>query len=171
MKGLLLLFGSMLVLSRAAAFAKAPPISITSPDQGSTYVFASIKDHQLIWDKRRRELVAHVVFQEYDKTDGPASDDEHDFRLPGVRFDPATGIFSATSAKGKVIPVARLKKSFLFSSIETLPNAVVRVVRLGGNVSVVLEAISPDDPALRAPPAGSDGSGDPRAIDISQLFH
>jgi len=135
-----------------------PPISITSPDKATTFAYGIIKNHALVWNKAAKMLVARVTFSEEDSNYGNSTDDTHEFRLPGVTFDAATGIFSATTAKGEVIPVAHIKKRLFISSIETLPNAVVRIVHPKGNVSVILEAISPNDPSMHPPPTDSDST-------------
>ena len=87
-----------------------PPISITSPDAATTFAYGTIKTHSLIWDKNHKVLIARVTFAEEDSNYGQTTDDTHEFRLPGVTFDEAKGIFFATSAKGEVIPVARIKR-------------------------------------------------------------
>jgi len=49
-----------------------------------------------------------------------------------------------------------------------LPNAVVRILHPRGNVSVILEAVRPDDPSLRpaAAPAADDGT---HGVDIRTI--
>jgi hypothetical protein len=125
-----------------------PPISITSPDAATTFAYGTIKTHSLIWDKNHKVLIARVTFAEEDSNYGQTTDDTHEFRLPGVTFDEAKGIFFATSAKGEVIPVARIKKALFIRTIETTPNAAIRVLHPRGNLQVILEAISPNDPAM-----------------------
>jgi hypothetical protein len=171
----ILALGSVFLVLAAAppavAFDDGPPISITSPDEARTFVLATLKEHSLFWNKRSHQLYARLVFAEIDQDGGSANDDAHDFLLPGVTLDETKGIFFAKSAKGEVIPVAHLRKALFFSTIETLPNSVVRVLHSHGNVNVVLEAIRPDDPAMRT--AGSPG-GDPsdtQAVDIHQVLH
>ena len=102
-----------------------PPIAITSPDAATTFAYGTIKNHALVWDKKEKVLVARVTFTEKNSNYGQATDDTHEFRLPGVTFDEAKGIFFATTAKGEVIPVARIKKVLFVKTIETMPNAVV----------------------------------------------
>ena len=145
-----------------------PPISITSPDIGSTFVYASLKGRSLYWNKHDRMLVARVTFTEVDESANTPQDDTLDFRLPGIAFDEVKGIFSATSAKGEVIPVARIKKQLFLKTIEILPNARVRVLRQRGNVSVILEAISPNDPAMHPAPSNPEGE---HAVDIRQMIN
>ena len=131
----------------------APPISIKSPDTGSTFAFGTIKNHSLFWDKKGKMLIVRVTFTDDDQAFGQSNDDTHEFRLPGVDLDEAKGIFFATSAKGEVIPVAHFKKVLFLNSIETTRNAAVRIIHpKGGSVTVILEAISPDDPAMNAVP-------------------
>ncbi len=136
----------------AANEEEGPAISITSPDTATTFAFGTVKSHSLIWDKKSRMLLAEVTFTDAELNFGQSNDDTHQFRLPGVTLDAAKGIFFASSAKGESIPVAHFKKVLLFTTIETLPNAVVRILHPGGNVTVILEAISPSDPAMHAPP-------------------
>jgi hypothetical protein len=134
-----------------------PPINITSPDTATTFAYGTIKNHVLFWDQQRQLLIARVTFTDAETSDGQAQDDEHDFRLPGVGFDAAKGVFYAVSAKGETIPVAHYKKTLFIKSIEVLPNAVVRVEHPHGNVTVYLVAISPNDPAMKhAPDANPD---------------
>jgi hypothetical protein len=144
-----------------------PSISITSPDTASTFVFGTIKNHALIWNKAAKLLIARVTFVDAQQDNSQAYDDTHDFRLPGVTFDAATGVFSATSAKGEVIPIARIKKVLFINTIETLPNAVIRVLHPKGNVTVILEAISPNDPAMHAPPDNPNGT---HQVDIDKIL-
>ena len=90
------------------------PISISSPDVASTFVFAKIKSHALVWDRKTSTLLARVTAMD-DTSDGSmqAEEDTHDFRLPGVTFDASRQLYVAVSAKGEVIPVARPKKDSL----------------------------------------------------------
>jgi hypothetical protein len=147
----------------------APPISITSPDKGTTYAFGTIKNHTLIWSKNQKMLIARITFTADSDTQGTLSDDTQEFRLPGVAFDEAKGIFTATTAKGEVIPVAHYKNVLFIKSVETLPNAAVRVLHPRGVITVILEAIRPDDPALHAPPDDSDPNEN-HSVDISHLM-
>jgi len=142
-----------------------PLISITSPDAGTTFAFGTIKQHSLYWDKKNHELVAHVIFTDVEQDGGPASDDIHDFHLPGITFDEAKGLFFATSAQGEAIPVAKIEKILFAKTIEILPNAVVRINHRHGNIEVKLEAISPNDPALHAPVSNT------QTLDIHQILH
>jgi hypothetical protein len=77
-------------------------------------------------------------------------------------------VFFATTAKGELIPVAHIKKVLFVKSIETTDNAAVRVLHpRGGNVTVILEAISPNDPAMHPPvPANGDGT---HPVDINSI--
>ena len=145
-----------------------PPISITSPDTATTFAFGTIKHHALIWNKDT--LIARITFTDVDLTTQETDDDTHEFRLPGITFDSAKGIFYAQTAKGEMIPVAHIKKTLFLKSIETLPNARVRIIREHGTVNVILEAISPNDPALH-PPAGSSDPDAPRQIDIKSILN
>jgi len=146
-----------------------PPISITSPDKGTTFAYGSIKNHTLIWSKKYKTLVARITFTDAEFNNGQPNDDTHEFRLPGVAYDETKGLFFATSAKGEIIPVAQVKKAFLFKTIETLPNANVRIQRMSGNVTVILEAISPNDPALHAPPS-STNPDETQKVDTNKIL-
>jgi hypothetical protein len=145
-----------------------PPISITSPDAGTTFAYGEIKSHALIWRKSDNMLLALVTFTDAQMNSGQPNDDAHEFRLPGVTFDQAKGLFVATTAKGEVIPVARFKKVLFLKTIETTPNAVVRVLHPRGNITVILEAISPTDPAMH--PANSDPDAEHR-VDIDKILN
>jgi hypothetical protein len=149
----------------ARAFDDGPPISITSPDAATTYAYSSIKEHELFWDKKTQTLIARVVFTPVDSDSASADDDSHNFRLPGVTFDHATGIFSAVTAAGDSIPVAKIRKRLFLTIIETLPNAVVRIHHERGQVSVVMEAVRPDSPEMRAP-----APDQPHAVGFKQLI-
>lgn len=164
------LLGSLLLAPRLISAADdGPPIAITSPDKATTYAFGSIKSHALIWDKKRQLLIAQVVFIDPETASGQPEDDEHEFRLPGVSFDESKGLFYAVSARGETIPVARVKKTFFLKTIEVLPNANVRIQHPHGNVTVILEAISPNDPAMRARPPDTNPD-DTHAVDISKIL-
>ncbi|HEV3272416.1 MAG TPA: hypothetical protein VGZ93_09570 [Candidatus Methylacidiphilales bacterium] len=163
-----LLILAAVLLSLQAVFAQddGPPIAITSPDTATTFVYGTIKSHELIWDKKKKMLVAVITFTDIDEP----NDDTHEFRLPGITFDQAKGLFFATTAKGELIPVARLKKGLFTRVIETTPNAVVRVLHPKGNITVILEAISPDDPAMHSAPADSD-SDVTHQVDINKILN
>jgi hypothetical protein len=147
-----------------------PPISITSPDTATTFAYGIIKNHALIWDKKEKVLIARVTFTEELSNNSQPTDDTHEFRLPGVTFDEAKGIFSATTAKGEVIPIAHFKKVLFVKTIETTPNAVVRIQHPRGNVTVILEAISPNDPAMHQAPATSDPNAT-HSVDINRILN
>jgi hypothetical protein len=159
-----------LAVAQEAVLSKdeSPPISITSPDTGSTFVYGTLKGRQLYWSKHDKMLMARVTFTDASALDTNLQDDTMEFRLPGVAFDEAHGVFTATSTKGEVIPIAHLKKTLFVKSIEILPNARVRVIHVHGTVNVILETISPNDPAMRAAPLNPDGE---RAVDIQQILH
>jgi hypothetical protein len=172
-RGLFLLALACLLLSfRLGAKPQddGPPISITSPDKGTTYAFGTIKNHALFWSKSQKMLIAQVTFTDENDNQAMASDDTHEFRLPGVTFDEARGIFTATTSRGEVIPVAHYKNVLFIKSVVTLPNAVVRVLHPRGIITVILEAISPDDPAMHPPPDNSDPNG-AHPVDISHLLN
>ncbi len=173
----LVLFLALMLFAPASVFAQeavlmkdeGPPIAITSPDVGTTYVYGSLKSRQLYWNKRAKMLIARVTYTDSEMVDNNSpQDDTMDFHLPGVAFDETRGIFTATTAKGVVIPIAHLKKSFFVKTIEILPNARVRVIRDHGNVTVVLEAISPDDPAMHPAPTNPDGT---HSVDFSHMLN
>jgi hypothetical protein len=159
------------------AFDDGPPIVIKSPDTATTFAFAMIKQHELLWDKRNGQLLARVVFTPVDGNDGASADqDEHDFRLPGVTFDEKKGLFFAAAANGDLIPIARIKKTLFLKTVEPMPNANVIVLHPHGNVSVTLEAIRPDDPAMHPAPPAASGQTDPEgnqahSLDIQQVLH
>jgi len=139
-----------------------PPIVIVSPDAGTTFAYGTIRNRALVWDPKTKMLIARVTFTDQRLASGQPNDDQHEFRLPGVTFDSATGIFSAKSAQGKLIPVAQIKKTLFFQHIEALPNARVRIMHPRGDITVVLEAIDPKDPAMhpKPKPGNQDGTHD-----------
>src|SRR5579871_210063 len=130
-----------------AADDQAPPVVINSPDTATTFTYGTIKHRQLVWSDAKKTLYAEVTFVDEQPNDLQAEDDTHRFSLPGVKFDQPHGIFYVTTAQGEVIPIAQRKKAFLVSTIDVLPNAIVRVFHHRGNVSVTLEAIRPADVA------------------------
>ncbi len=146
-----------------------PPISITSPDTGSTYAYGTLKQRSLYWSAHDKMLMARVVFSNEEDTDSTTpQDDTLEFRLPGVTFDQAKGIFSATTAKGEVIPIAHIRKQLFVKTIEMLPNARVRVIHERGVVNVILEAISPNDPAMHPGQSNPDGE---RPVGFKDMFN
>jgi hypothetical protein len=168
---LLFLAVAATLFSSRIVFAQddGPPISITSPDAAMTFATGTVKSHDLIWNKSRKVLIARVTFTDAEQNLGQVNDDTHEFRLPRISFDAAKGVFFATTAKGEIIPVAHFKKILFIKSIETLPNAVIRIVHpTGGNVTVILEAISPNDPAMHSGPANSDPDGT-HQVDIDKI--
>jgi hypothetical protein len=154
----------------ASAQDDGPPISITSPDTGTTFAYGTVKNHTLIWRKSEKMLIAQVTFAEEDSDYGQATDDTHEFRLPGVTFDETKGVFFATTAKGDVIPVAHIKKTLFIKSIEVLPNANIRILHPRGVITVILEAISPNDPAMHPSPDNSNPDAT-HSLDIKQILN
>jgi hypothetical protein len=142
-----LLFLALAALPLRAEQDFSPVISIASPDTATTFVFGTIKSRALIWNESTRTLSAEVTFEDEQQT-AQATDDTHRFRIPGITLDKAKGIFYATSAAGEAVPIARRKKELFLSTIEVLPNAIVRVFHHHGDVSVTLEAIRPSELAL-----------------------
>ena len=155
----------------APADDDGPLISITSPDQATTFVYGSIKNHSLVWNKKDKTLVALVTFIDVSDDSNSTSQDSHEFRLPGIGLDPAKGIFYATASSGQTVPVARFKKGLFMQTIEVLPNAIVRILHPHGNVTVILEAISPDDPAMHPAPAPAANPDGTHQEDIQQVLH
>ncbi len=146
-----------------------PPISITSPDAGTTFALGTIKARSLSWDKRAHVLIVRVTFTDAESANGQPNEDMHEFRIPGISFDEAKGIFSARTAKGEIIPVAHFRKVLFVKSIETTPNAAVRIIHpRGGNVTVILEAISPNDPAMHPAPTNPDGT---HKVDVDKILN
>ncbi len=144
-----------------------PPISITSPDNGVTFAYATIKSHSLVWNKNLNMLQAVVTFTDGQMNQGQPNDDTHEFRFPGVTFDQAKGVFYATTRDGVVIPIAHIKKALFFNSIVPYPNARVRIIYPRGNITVILEAIPPTDPAMHPAPTDPDGT---HAVDIKSTL-
>jgi hypothetical protein len=163
------LLASFLLPAGALLADDGPPISITSPDKAVTFAYGTIKQRTLFWDGRGKILMARVVFTDADPVVGSPQDDAHEFRLPGVSFDPAKGVFYAVSARGETIPVARLKKALFFKTIEVLPNAVIRIQHPRGNVTVILEAISLED--LKHVKPDDTNPDDTHAMDINSILH
>jgi hypothetical protein len=153
-----------------------PIISITSPDTATTFAYGTIKNRALIWSDSTQTLSAEITFVDVDPTSTQSNDDTHRFRLPGVTLDKALGVFYATSPKGEVIPVAHRKKVLFVSTIEVLPNAIVRVNHPHGEVTVELEAIRPSDVAkLKKAQADQDAQSNPdgnngHAVNIQDLL-
>lgn len=139
-----------------------PVISITSPDSATTFAFGTITKRALIWSDSTQTLSAEITFVDEQQTTNQANEDSHRFRLPGVTFDKAHGIFYATSPKGEAVPIAQRKKVLFVPTITILPNAVVRVNHRRGEVTVELEAIRPDDVAkLRKEQAAQNAQANP----------
>ncbi len=167
----LVLLAPGLALAQDSVLAKddGPPIAITSPDVGATFVFGDLKGRSLYWNKRQKMLIARVTYSDDTLLNNNSpQDDTMEFRLPGVAFDEGKGLFTATTAKGEVIPIAHFKKTLFIKTIEILPNARVRIIRDQGNVTVILEAISPNDPAMHPAPINPDGT---HPVDIRQILN
>jgi hypothetical protein len=167
---ILLLFLAV-ALPLLAADESEPPISITSPDTATTYAFGKIKSRSLHWSEAKQTLSAEVTFVDEQPDSLQSNEDSHSFLLPGITLDKAHGIFYATSVKGEVIPVARRKKSLFLTTIQVLPNAIVRVNHSHGNVTVTLEAIRPADVAKEQRKQDAEGGPDAtHSIDLHQLL-
>jgi hypothetical protein len=158
----LLLFLALTASPLLADDEFGPVISIASPDTATTFAFGTIKSRALIWNDSTQTLSAEVTFVDEQQSALQPSDDTHRFRIPGITLDKAHGIFYAKSASGEVVPVARRKKALFLSTIEVLPNAIVRVFHQRGNVNVKLEAIRPSDLArIRKEETGGDTNTNP----------
>jgi hypothetical protein len=137
-------------------------ISIASPDSATTFAYGTIKNRALIWSDSTQTLSAEITFIDEQQSTNQPNDDTHRFRLPGVTLDKAHGVFYATSPKGEVIPIAHRKKVLFVTTIEVLPNAIVRVNHRHGEVTVELEAIRPADVAkLRKAQTAQDAQSNP----------
>ena len=176
MPRLLFFLFALTVLPLLADDGSGPLISIVSPDTATTFAFGSIKNRALIWSDSTQTLSAEITFIEEQQYTLQPDDDTHRFRLPGITLDKAHGIFYATSPKGEVIPVARKKKTLFITTIEVLPNAIVRVSHHRGEVSVSLEAIRPSDAAklrkdkaTQAAQSNPDGDGG-HTVNIQDLL-
>ena len=163
---------AFIALPVAAEQEFSPVISIASPDTATTYALGSIKHHGLIWNDATQTLSAEVTFVDVDRTGPQDTDDTHRFRIPGITLNKAQGIFYATSPGGEAIPIARRKKTLFISSIEILPNAVVRIFHQHGNVSVRLEAIRPSELARvqKETPDGNTNADGSHTIDLKDLL-
>jgi len=162
MPRLLLFLLALTMLPLLADDEGGPLISIVSPDSATTFAFGSISKRALLWSESSQTFFAEITFVDEQQYTLQPNDDTHRFRLPGITLDKAHGIFYATSLKGEVIPVARKKKELFFTTIEILPNAIVRVSHRHGEVSVSLEAIRPSDAAkLRKAQAAHDAQSNP----------
>jgi hypothetical protein len=165
---LLLLLVPLLLPTGVLLADDGPTISITSPDKAVTFAYGTIKQRTLFWDGKNKILIARVVFTDAQLNEGAPQEDQEQFRLPGVSFDQAKGVFYAVSARGETIPVARLKKALFFKTIEVLPNAVIRIQHPRGNVTVILEAIRPDD--LKHVKPDDTNPDDTHAMDINSIL-
>jgi hypothetical protein len=167
---LLVVAAALFSFQFASAEDDGPPISITSPDAGTTFAFGTIKNHSLIWNKSGKMLLAHVTFTDEELTENTPQEDVHEFRLPGISLDEAKGVFYATTAKGEIIPVAHYKKTLFLKTIEVLPNANIRILHPRGVISVILEAISPNDPAMHPAPGNTDPDATHK-LDINKILN
>jgi hypothetical protein len=151
---------------------EAPPIIINSPDSATTFAYGTIKDRSLVWNDATKTLYAQVTFTDEQQDNLQAEDDTHRFRLPGVTV--AHDVFYATTDKGEAIPIARRKKVLFLSTIEVLPNAIVRVYHRHGDVSVTLEAIRPADVAKIKQQQDQSGSANPdgsHTFNLQDILH
>ncbi len=164
---------TFLLLTPLSLFASddGPVVSITSPVIGHTFAGGEIKFHQLMWFPKTHALVARITFtNELHAVNSNVDEDDIDFPIPGVAFDPGTKLFYVTLPNGDVIPVARSKKILFTQDIKTLPNAAVRLIyKGGGDVSLILEAIYPKD-VKRFQDAHQDTGGSFN-LNLSNLFH
>jgi hypothetical protein len=165
------LFLALGALRLAAQDNDGPLISIASPDTATTFAFGTIKSRALIWDDKAQMLLAEVTFQDEQQYTLQPNDDTHRFRLPGVTLDKAHGIFYATSPKGEAIPVARKRKTLFLTTIQVLPNAIVRISHEHGDVKVTLEAIRPSDVAkVKKAQSGQDNPDGTHSINLQDLL-
>ncbi|PTX99915.1 hypothetical protein DB346_19080 [Verrucomicrobia bacterium LW23] len=117
-------------------------VRIISPDSGQTFANFDILHQRLLWSKTRQELRAQIRFSNLKYTDRLVrrEDDLLDFRLPGARLDPATGIITAPSSTGSRVVIGRYVNQVLGTSILFAPYAFVTIYHSHGRINVALTA-------------------------------
>jgi hypothetical protein len=135
----------LLILPGMAGALVASEIVVKSPDKAKTWAHGSIDSRKLVWKKEQKKLYAVVTFSnaQYAGMGEAAERETFEFSLPGIIYDSAARRFYASDTKGRPVAVAEMKKEFLGQSIQPLPHTLVRVIRLKGNVEVILEANTP----------------------------
>jgi hypothetical protein len=118
----------------------ATPTAVRSPETAQTYADNSILWRQLRWLPASQQLVATITFSNIDYVSRvePRHDETYTFPLPGVKFSPATGVFSLDGR-----PVARLHNELIGRSVALLPSARILVTNRSGHIVVRLLADQP----------------------------
>jgi hypothetical protein len=129
------------VLCATNASALAGAISITSPDHPQTFTYGEMIWHQL-YERTSGELVARITFSNrpYAGDDNPRRDEPFDFHFPGVQFNPARRTFFASSRRGELIPVAKVRNDLVCGWIDLTPGAKMYLLKESGRVTAILTA-------------------------------
>lgn len=149
------LFGGAPPPPAAEQLAEVPArmLKIASPDKAQTFTDGTTTRHLLNWDERGQALRVFLVFVGYSSTQGNGNnrvEEQFGFRVPGITFDAASGVFSARGPSGKAIPVARRVRGGgglrTQNAIEPTVGTRIFVSIVEGEVKVTLTA----DPASAA---------------------
>lgn len=136
--------GVFLVLMPAfvgAADDKPVKVQIISTEMPQSWSYGDMTNHRLVWDAKKQQFRADVTFSDqfYSSDVNPQPDTEvYQCPFPGVRFDEASQLFIARTAKGKTVPVAQRKKTLFGTQIELLPTSRVTIYNFSGKLIVVL---------------------------------
>ena len=135
----------VLAVLPATARAQTPAVEVASPNHVEIYAKSSVTQHTLYWDKQRGELMVSLQFSDSEYTDTTAHDETFDFPIPGVVFDPKSGLFTIDDGRGNPLPVARRHTVVFIPEIEPAPNAAFRIRRDdNGKIGVVLTVYRPE---------------------------
>jgi hypothetical protein len=134
------IFLATILAARVSAIASTS--SITSPDHPQTFAYGRVTWHQLYLERASGELAARITFSNspYVSDEEPRRDESFDFRLPGIKFDPARRTFFASGRRGVLIPVARLRGDPSCGWIDLAPGAKIYLLKESGRVTAILTA-------------------------------
>jgi hypothetical protein len=136
-----ILFAATLITS---ASAMTDAVSITSPDHARTYAYGAVSWRQLYLERTRGELAARITFSNFPFADSNElrTDQQFDFRFPGVHVDFARHAFVTTGRRGEFIAVAWFRGDPSFGWIKLAPNAKIYLLKESGRVTATLTATS-----------------------------
>jgi hypothetical protein len=133
---------ALILITSASVMADA--VSVTCPNHARTYAYGAVTWQQLYLQRTRGELAARITFSNFPFADAnePRTDEEFEFRFPGVHVDFARHAFVTAGRRGESIPVAWFRGNPSCGWIKLAPNAKIYLLKESGRVTATLTATS-----------------------------
>jgi hypothetical protein len=127
---------------------RAETEKIASPDIARMHADGTAIEHSLFWNDKQQTLYAYVRFSNslYVNSDEPLAEESFVFRLPGIKFDPATRTYYVEPAPGDRIKVATQNNSFLNHSIAPVDGVMFTILKHGGEATVSMDVDTGREP-------------------------